>query len=205
LALIYPLGVDNLCSMGKFNLMKTAWLIILLALPNTPGVLQAQVIESGQAFSAPKTEPAKVTVGIVEDIILSPWGVSFPARIDTGADLSSLDARDIVVRNNIADFKLGKRYGALRLQLPVIEWRHIQTATGTEKRPVVEISICLGSKHFHTLATLKDRSEMMYPFLVGRSALSGNFLVDPSRSKAAQPSCSNPPLELSDLASSVKE
>jgi hypothetical protein len=100
---------------------------------------------------------------------------------------------------------LGKRYGALRLQLPVIEWRHIQTATGTEKRPVVEISICLGSKHFHTLATLKDRSEMMYPFLVGRSALIGNFLVDPSRSKAAQPSCSKPPLELSDLASSVKE
>jgi hypothetical protein len=100
-----------------------------------------------------------------------------------------LDARDIVVRNDVADFKLGKRYSGMRLQLPVIEWRQIQTATGTEKRPVVEISICLGSKRFRTLATLKDRSEMIYPFLVGRSALSGTFLVDTSRSRAAQPSC----------------
>ena len=93
------------------------------------------------------------------------------------------------MRNDVADFKLGRRFGGQRLRMPVLEWRRIQTATGTEKRPVVEISICLGSKLFRTPATLKDRSEMLYPFLVGRSALSGGFLVDLSRSKAAQPVC----------------
>jgi hypothetical protein len=157
--------------------------LLLLALPS---LVEAQI--GGEVYSTP-TEPAKITVGVVEEVILSPWGVSFPARVDTGADLSSLDARDIVVRDNVADFKLGRRWGSRRLQLPVVEWRRIQTATGTEKRPVVEISICLGSKLFRTPATLKDRSEMMYPFLVGRSALMGHFLVDPSRSKAAQPAC----------------
>ena len=174
--------------MGKFLFV---WLIILPALPNTIGIdlLQAQVIEDGGSANSPRSESAKITLGVVEDVILNPWGISFPARIDTGADLSSLDARDIAVRNNVADFKLGKRYGGLRLQLPIIEWRHIQTAMGIEKRPVVEISICLGSKLFSTLATLKDRSEMTYPFLVGRSALNGIFLVDTSRSRAAQPSC----------------
>ena len=159
----------------RLNFLRAVCLIILLAVP---------CLVEAQSPSEPK-----ITVGVVEEVILSPWGVSFPARIDTGADLSSLDARDIVVRDNVAEFKLGKRWGSRRLQLPVVEWRRIQTATGTEKRPVVEISICLGSKLFRTPATLKDRSEMMYPFLVGRSALMGNFLVDPSRSKAAQPTC----------------
>lgn len=178
--------------MGKFTFLKLVRLIILLAVPNATGIdlLQAQEIEDGRSSNSPRSEAAKITLGVVEDVILGPWGISFPARIDTGADLSSLDARDIVVRNNVADFKLGKRWGSRRIQLPVVEWRHIQTAMGTEKRPVVEISICLGSKLFRTLATLKDRSEMIYPFLVGRSALNGVFLVDTSRSHTAQPICS---------------
>jgi hypothetical protein len=153
------------------------------------GSLRAQVNDDYQP-PAP-TEPAMITVGAFEEIILSPWGISFPARIDTGADLSSLDARDLVVRDNVAEFRLGKRWGNRRFRLAVVEWRNIRTSLGTEKRPVVNISICLGSKLFQTRTTLKDRSEMLYPFLVGRTALSGKFLVDPSRSNAAKPTCSD--------------
>jgi hypothetical protein len=76
---------------------------------------------------------------------------------------------------------------------------------GTEKRPVVEISVCLGSKLFRTPVTLKDRSEMVYPFLVGRSALKGNFIVDASLSKTAQPACSEASLATSRLSSSSQE
>jgi hypothetical protein len=185
---------------------KLARLIIILCVANGlgAGLVQAQVVED-QSTSLPRVEPAKITVGAVEDVVLSPWGVSFPARIDTGADLSSLDAREIVVRNNIAEFKLGRRFGGLRLKLPVVEWRQIQTSTGSEKRPVVEIHICLGSKLFRTPVTLKDRSEMVYPFLVGRSALSGSFLVDPSRSKAVRPSCPKASLALTQASSQVEE
>ena len=161
--------------------------LFLLAAPNTIG----DTLHAQETANSSESEPAKVTLGVVESVVLSPWGISFRARVDTGADLSSLDARDIVVRNNIADFKLGKRYGGLQLQLPVIDWRHIQTSMGIEKRPVVAISICLGSKLLRTPVTLKDRSEMMYPFLVGRSALNGVFLVDSSRSNTAQPVCSD--------------
>lgn len=177
--------------MGKITLVKFFWLSILVAMVNAMSIdlLQAQVIEDGGSSNSPPSQPEKITVGVVEDVILNPWGVSFAARIDTGADLSSLDARDLVVRNNIADFKLGKRWGSRRLQLPVVEWLQVQTAMGIEKRPVVKISICLGPKHLNTLATLKDRSTMMYPFLVGRSALNGVYLVDASRSRAARPAC----------------
>jgi len=180
--------------MRKLTFIRLVCLLVLVAGLNPIAVdlLQAQVIEEGQSLYSPSSEPAKVTLGVVEDVMLSPWGLSFPARIDTGADLSSLDAREIVVRNNIADFKLGKRWGSQRLQLPIVAWRHIQTSMGVEKRPVVALSICLGSKLFRTPVTLKDRSKMMYPFLIGRSALSGSFLVDSSRSNAAQPVCSTP-------------
>jgi hypothetical protein len=134
-------------------------------------------------------QPQKITIGEVEDVMLLPWTVTLPARIDTGATLSSLDARDLSVRNNIAHFVLGKRYGSVRLRLPVVDWIFIRSSTGTEKRPVVEIPICLGSKIIRALATLKDRSQMTYPFSVGRNALSGGFMIDTSRSRAAQPRC----------------
>jgi len=175
--------------MGKSAPVVVCLIILVVMNAAVMDVLQAQVIEDGRISSPPRGEAAKITLGVVEDVILSPWGISFPARIDTGADLSSLDARDIVVRQDVAEFGLGALYGRQRLQLPIVEWGHVQTSMGIEKRPIVEISICLGSKLLRTLATLKDRSGMAYPFLVGRSALSGSFLIDTSRSRAAQPNC----------------
>ena len=151
--------------------------------------VRAQAVEDSKFSSPVRSEAAKVTLGVVEDVILSPWGISFPARIDTGADLSSLDARDIVIRQDTVQFRLGPRYGHQLLQLPIVEWGQVQTSMGVEKRPVVAISICLGSKLLRTPATLRDRSGMAYPFLIGRSALNGSFLVDTSQSRAAQPNC----------------
>jgi hypothetical protein len=202
---IKSFGVDSVCYMKKLSLGKfVATGLFFMALNNYRlSPVQAQVNDDAQP-QAP-AESAMTTVGAVEEVILTPWGATFAARIDTGADLSSLDARDLVVRNNVADFKLGRRWGSRRIQLPVVEWRRIQTASGTERRPVVEISICLGSKLFRTLATLKDRSEMLYPFLVGRTALSGKFLVDASRSKAVEPTCPAAALASSQSLSQPKE
>jgi hypothetical protein len=171
--------------------VKFCWAVLVAIALNAThtSLLRAEESDESESVAPPESGTGKITVGVVEDVILNPWGVSFAARIDTGADLSSLDARDLVVRNNVAEFNLGKRWGGRRLQLPVVEWTRVQTAMGIEKRPIVEIAICLGSRHFKTLATLKDRSEMLYPFLIGRSALKGNYLVDASLSRAARPIC----------------
>jgi hypothetical protein len=167
-------------------------LVLLAAQPSTArgDSHQSEAVAPGQevSCSAPN-DYKKIMLGEVEDIILLPWSITLPARIDTGAALSALDARDVSVRNNLADFRLGKRYGGLRLQLPILGWREVRTALGNEKRPVVEIAICLGPKLMRTQATLSDRSQMTYPFLVGRSALNGTFMVDPSRSRAVEPAC----------------
>ncbi len=133
----------------------------------------------------------KVTIGGVEDVILLPWRVKLPARIDTGAAKSSLDARELKVHEDRVEFKLPRKHGGLQLRLPIVEWRHVRTPEGLERRPVVELEICLGSKRFRTLVNLTDRSMVKYPLILGRNFLKDNFVVDVKRRRTAKPDCSD--------------
>ena len=135
----------------------------------------------------------KITVGEVEEIILLPWRVKLPARIDTGAAKSSLDARELKVKNNMAEFKLPKKYGGLQFRLPVVDWLDVRSADFKEKRPIVEITICLGPKLIHTQVTLNDRSSVKYPLIIGRNILKDNFVVDCTGSNCFPPSCPEVP------------
>ena len=135
----------------------------------------------------------KITIGEVEDVLLLPWRVRLPARIDTGAATSSLDARELKVKNNIAEFKLPKKYGGMLLRLPVIDWLHIRSADFKERRPVVEIMLCIGPKPIRTQVTLNDRSMVKYPLIVGRNILKDNFVVDCMQSNCLPPSCREVP------------
>ena len=131
----------------------------------------------------------KITIGEVEEVILLPWRVKLPARVDTGAVTSSLDARDLKVKNNIAEFKLPKKYGGLRIHLPVTGWQDIRSADFKERRPVVEITLCMGPKILHIEVNLNDRSTVKYPLILGRNALKDNFVVDCGQSNCLPPSC----------------
>lgn len=164
-------------------------LLALLVLPHTVRGDSHEYLASEAEVTPSPSKSQKTVVGEVEEVTLVPWGVDLPARIDTGADMSVLDARNIRIWKNVADFNLGSRYGGLRLRLPVVEWRQVKTSAGSNIRPVVEIGICLGPKFLRTYALLSDRSEMTYPFLVGRSVLKGYFMVDTSRVKVAHPAC----------------
>jgi hypothetical protein len=135
----------------------------------------------------------KVTIGTVEDVILLPWRVKLPARIDTGAAKSSLDARDLRVHEDRVEFKLPREYGGLRLRLPIIEWRHVRTPEGLERRPIVEMEICLGSNRIRTPVNLADRSMVKYPLILGRSFLKENFVVDVKRRRTSKPNCPDIP------------
>ncbi|MBI2999361.1 MAG: ATP-dependent zinc protease [Deltaproteobacteria bacterium] len=177
--------------MRKSVALRLFLVLSLAALPSAAAgdSHQTEALEDVEIPFSTGRESQKIMIGEVEDVVLVPWGISLPARIDTGAEMSALDARNVTVRNNLADFKLGNGYGDLRLQLPVVGWRQVRTSMGIEERPVVEIGICLGPRLLRTRATLKDRSEMTYPFLLGRNVLNGGFVVDTSRSRAARPAC----------------
>lgn len=146
-------------------------------------------------FFLPTAETAhtkeKITIGGVEDVVLLPWGVIVKARIDTGATMSSLDVCEITRKgNNEVEFRLSKRIGGLQVCLPVKAWRKVRTPEGrSERRPVIELEICLGPKRLRTEVTLNDRSHMDFPLLIGRKTLEGNFVVDVSRSNTTPPHC----------------
>lgn len=135
------------------------------------------------------TAPRKITLGTVEDVILLPWGVRLPARIDTGAAKSALYAQDLGINDNMAEFRLPEKYGGLRVRLPVVEWRHLRTKQGLRRRPVVELDLCIGPKRLRTKVALDDRSGLKYPILIGRNTLSENFIVNTKRRRAAPPHC----------------
>jgi hypothetical protein len=135
----------------------------------------------------------KITLGAVEDVILLPWGVRLPARIDTGAAKSSLDARELVIQDGMAEFKLPQEFGGVQLRLPIIEWKHIRSPDGRQQRPVVELELCIGSKRIRSKVNLTDRSMVKYPLILGRNFLRGNFVVDVKRRMTTPPCCPDIP------------
>ncbi len=148
------------------------------------------LLVTASLFFIPEHAAAEnLTIGAVEDVMLLPWGVQFPARVDTGAATSSIDVCEIAVKGKEVHFTLAGRCGGHRLILPLVEMRRIQTSEGSDERPVVEMELCIGSRRILAPVTLNDRSRLEFPFLVGRNILEGNFIVDVSRSKTIPPTC----------------
>lgn len=135
----------------------------------------------------------KIIIGTIEDVALLPLGVKLPARIDTGAAKSSLDARELRVQDDMVEFKLPQKYGGLQLRLPIVEWKHVRTPEGLDRRPIVELEICIGSKRIRTKVNLSDRSMVKYPLILGRNFLQENFIVDVKRRRTAKPNCPDAP------------
>ena len=65
-------------------------------------------------------DKTKTVIGAVEEVVLFPWGVKLPARIDTGSGITSLDVRDLTVKKKVAQFRLPEKYGNTLISLPVI-------------------------------------------------------------------------------------
>jgi hypothetical protein len=131
----------------------------------------------------------KIRLGAVENVVLLPWGVLMPARIDTGAATSSLDARNLTVKGKMVEFNLPSQYGGRRVSLPILKWKTIKSAEALDHRPVVIIELCIGSRRVRTHVNLNDRSNVRYPLIIGRNTLSHDFLIECSTSYCTQPSC----------------
>lgn len=141
------------------------------------------------AASAPRI------VGAVEQVWLVPWGLAVRARIDTGAERSSIDARDVSVSGargrRIVRFTLGVDGGRRRtVEAPLAGFRTIVTPGGlAQRRPSIEIELCLAGVRTRVEVTLNDRHRMDFRMIVGRDLLKGRFLVDVAREATAPPGC----------------
>ena len=55
------------------------------------------------------------------------------------------------------------------------------TSGRTERRPVIETALKLGPIERRIAVTLTNRGDMLFPALIGRTALGPGVVVDPSR------------------------
>ncbi|WP_323061168.1 retropepsin-like aspartic peptidase RloA3 [Aeromonas hydrophila] len=162
--------------------MMPLLLLVGLALPG-----------AGRAASDP------AVYGWIEKGLIMPSGVAVKMKLDTGALTSSLDARDL--RHFKRDGKSWVRFTlkvtdantdrqvSQTLERPVEHMVTVRGAGGMEQRPTVTMSICLGDKVYEEWFTLRDRSKMIYPVLLGRRLLADLGAVDSSRTFTVQPSC----------------
>ncbi len=71
------------------------------------------------------------------------------------------------------------------VSIPVVDFKDVRSSTGhVERRPVVRTTASIGDSNFDIELTLADRKEMRFPMLLGRTAIAGRFVVDPSKAYA---------------------
>ncbi len=136
---------------------------------------------------APDPSTARMTVGAVETIRITPPGISVAARVDTGADSNSLTATDLVYferdGNDWVRFDVEVDSGVHTVERRVL--RHVRVlqqsdVTGT-RRPVVELRVRIGELFGSFEFNLSDRTHLSHPVILGRDFLMDTMMVDVSR------------------------
>ncbi len=155
----------------------------------SPGVFAKDVIA--------KEAVAKEVTGWVENVRVSPGGVLITAKIDTGADTSSLhcDCTNKFFRDGEpwVQFKItGINGKQASLEKKVERTIKIKRHFGAvQERDVVRLGLCLGGQYQERDVSLVDRSGFKYDLLIGRKFIAGKFVVDPSQQFLLEPHCEN--------------
>lgn len=133
-----------------------------------------------------------VTLGWRERLALPLLGVGtlIKAKLDTGARSSSLhvDTLEEFHHNDALWLRFGLHVGRRQplhvvCEAPAMDRRAVTDTGGhTTERWFIRTQVQLAGQSFDVDINLTDRRHMLFPMLLGRSALSGRFVVDPSRS-----------------------
>ena len=152
----------------------------------------------------PSIVQARQVLGWVEWVVLEPSNVRFKAKLDSGAETSSLHATDVepFERNGeqwvrfhvvLTDHKEELDDDAvteLQMERPVTRdvliKRHDQES---ERRYVVTLPFCIAGRQQEAEFTLADRGKWTYPVLLGRRFLEDEVLIDSSDSFLAAAEC----------------
>lgn len=136
-----------------------------------------------------------VTIGWIEAVRIMPEGFDLQAKIDTGADNSSLGVLDwqSFTRNSKEwiRFKVRNNDGQIKsFERPLERHAFIKRKQSEPlKRPVVNMQLCLGKKKILTEVNLAKRKNFKFRMLIGRSLLKNHFLVNPALKLTQSPEC----------------
>lgn len=165
-------------------------------------VPDAQIVEPVECPELPAiSESDKLTVGEIERIVLSVDSIALDARVDTGAETSSLGVFELVYferdgkewlkfslvedtsKTEAKDAKSTEAGAAKVYEFPIVRFAKIkqQGRVKAQTRPVIEMIFSLGDREFRDEFTLADRKHLQFQALLGRSFLKDIAVVDISR------------------------
>lgn len=112
------------------------------------------------------------------------------AKVDTGALTSSLHAENIefyhdkgapYVKFEVHPIQRNKDIAVI-CHAPLVGKRAVKSSSGdAEKRPVIFTSIILGKQQWEIELNLTKRDYMGFRMLLGRNAMAGHIIIDPSK------------------------
>ena len=145
---------------------------------------------------APAMQAAQTqTIGWIEHVQILPQDIMLKAKIDTGADNSSIHADDIAVFEKDGSKRVkftveNKKGEKATFDLPLIRYATIKRKlTDPIKRPVVSMELCIGNILKKVHINLANRGNFKYRMLIGRSYLKELYLVDSGKRYTSEPNC----------------
>ena len=162
-----------------------------------PSVLLAGLL-GALVLALPATAGEKTVVGWIEKVRIYPGNFLVHAKLDSGAEYSSLDAANLTqfdrdgqpwVRFDVIEGE-GQKITIERplLRNATIKRHYLQA----QKRPVIKLGVCLGNLYKETEVNLVDRTGFNYRMLIGRKFMEGAVVIDPSAKYTVEPNCPNP-------------
>ncbi len=149
---------------------------------------QPQANNAASTVQKADAKDKRKVLGGLEHVYLDPPGIILSARIDTGAQTSSLNALDMVeferdgkpyVKFNIIDPNTGEKIELMRrIRGHTKIKKHM---TESQRRPIVSLRVKLGDLDEHISFTLVDRSKFQQQVLIGRNFLRDLAIVDVSK------------------------
>jgi len=139
-------------------------------------------------------QPTKTTIGWRERIDIPEWGLRrVRAKIDTGAKTSAIDVAQFeMIDEEHVRFEIVYRVLPTRktrwVQAKCHRVTNIKPSHGQpQERVICQTRMKIGEREFDAEIGLVCRKGMLCRMLVGRTALSGRFLVDSSRKYVVTP------------------
>lgn len=136
----------------------------------------------------------KLRAGWVEHVTLPDLAIPrLKAKLDTGARTSALhvarmrtvDTAGGPARRPILEITVpggGRGRKPHRVRAAVRGYVVVRDTSGRmERRPVIETALGIGPVKKRIAVTLTNRGDMLFPMLIGRTALGSGFVVDPAR------------------------
>jgi len=143
----------------------------------------------------PAVGSPKEIVGWSEHVYLFPGHIELKAKVDTGAESSSVncECHSFFKRDGASWVRfsiLTSEGDPVTLEREIVRTvkikRHYQKI---QERPVVKLGICLGGVYRVTEVNIVDRSGLEFPMLVGRNFMDDKFLVDTKAQYINPPHC----------------